>query len=104
MCLAKLVPTSACSLTDTECLCTDVELNTALSVCVLQGCSQEDALCKLFCQTNFLFHLPDALSAKMLGDQYYGILTNLCMHQANIFSYGSDQEWLSDDVRPPRTG
>ncbi|KAF6797599.1 CFEM domain-containing protein [Colletotrichum sojae] len=38
-----LVPTSGCSLTDTACLCTNKELNTALSVCVLQGCSIEDA-------------------------------------------------------------
>ncbi|KAJ0116653.1 hypothetical protein J7T55_009803 [Diaporthe amygdali] len=44
VCLAKLVPTSGCSLTDTECLCTDVELNSQLSVCVLQGCNYEDAL------------------------------------------------------------
>ncbi|KAI3393294.1 hypothetical protein diail_4476 [Diaporthe ilicicola] len=43
-CLAELVPTSGCSLTDIECLCTNVELNTKLAVCVLGGCNQEDAL------------------------------------------------------------
>lgn len=40
----------------------------------------------------------------MLVDQDYGILTNLRAHQANIFFYGSDQEWLGHNVWPPRTG
>ncbi|KAF6812363.1 CFEM domain-containing protein [Colletotrichum plurivorum] len=43
VCLQQLVPTSGCSLTDTACLCTNEELNAGLSVCVLQGCSIEDA-------------------------------------------------------------
>ncbi|KZL85627.1 cfem domain-containing protein [Colletotrichum incanum] len=43
-CLTKLIPRSGCQLRDTECLCTNENLNTALSVCVLQGCNFEDAL------------------------------------------------------------
>ncbi|KAL0930145.1 CFEM domain-containing protein [Colletotrichum truncatum] len=44
VCLTKLVPTSGCKLTDTTCLCTNVELNAGLSTCVQQGCNFEDAL------------------------------------------------------------
>lgn len=44
LCLAKLVPVSACELTDVDCLCHDAPLNSELTVCVTANCSTVDAL------------------------------------------------------------
>ncbi|THY40153.1 hypothetical protein D6C99_08306, partial [Aureobasidium pullulans] len=43
-CLAKLIPQSPCTLTDVECLCTNVPLNSNLTVCVLESCTTYEGL------------------------------------------------------------
>ncbi|KAG9606556.1 hypothetical protein KCV01_g5664, partial [Aureobasidium melanogenum] len=43
-CLAKLIPQSSCSLTDVNCLCTDVPLNANLTLCVVDSCTTYEGL------------------------------------------------------------
>ncbi|KAI5250679.1 hypothetical protein E4T42_04798 [Aureobasidium subglaciale] len=43
-CLARLIPQSPCTLTDVECLCTNVPLNANLTVCVLESCTTYQGL------------------------------------------------------------
>ncbi|KAK2063987.1 CFEM domain-containing protein [Colletotrichum caudatum] len=43
-CLAKLIPESACSMTDVPCLCTNVPLNTQLTGCIVQSCTTYEGL------------------------------------------------------------
>lgn len=45
-CLAELIPQSACTLTDINCLCTNVPLNANLTVCVLSSCTTYEGLGK----------------------------------------------------------
>jgi hypothetical protein len=45
-CLAKLIPQSACTQTDIDCLCTNVPLNANLTVCVLESCTTYEGLGK----------------------------------------------------------
>ncbi|KAG9698227.1 CFEM domain-containing protein, partial [Aureobasidium melanogenum] len=43
-CLAKLIPQSSCSLTDVNCLCTNVPLNGNLTLCVVESCTTYEGL------------------------------------------------------------
>ncbi|KAI4717643.1 hypothetical protein E4T48_06151 [Aureobasidium sp. EXF-10727] len=43
-CLAKLIPESACTMTDVNCLCTNVPLNSKLTMCVLETCTTYEGL------------------------------------------------------------
>ncbi|THX03582.1 hypothetical protein D6D17_05920 [Aureobasidium pullulans] len=43
-CLAKLIPQSPCTLTDVECLCANVPLNSNLTVCVSESCTTYEGL------------------------------------------------------------
>ncbi|KAG9562314.1 CFEM domain-containing protein, partial [Aureobasidium melanogenum] len=43
-CLAKLIPQSNCSLTDVNCLCTNVPLNANLTLCVVDSCTTYESL------------------------------------------------------------
>lgn len=45
-CLAKLIPQSSCSLTDVNCLCTDISLNGNLTLCVVESCTTYEGLSK----------------------------------------------------------
>ncbi|KAK1981520.1 CFEM domain-containing protein [Colletotrichum cereale] len=44
VCLAKIIPKSACSPTDVPCLCTNVPLNQQLAGCIMQSCTKYEGL------------------------------------------------------------
>ncbi|KAL3445017.1 hypothetical protein BJX65DRAFT_282564 [Aspergillus insuetus] len=46
-CLAQLLPQSSCSASDQECICTNVDLNRKLEVCVAANCTVKEGLTTL---------------------------------------------------------
>lgn len=67
-CLTAIVPGSACSVTDVQCICTNSPIQDAAEKCILHGCtSLVDALCKRRClekTATLLSHVLTHLAAQ----------------------------------------